>query len=57
MGFREIRTRERITEKDEREYGYLKIKPKTEKPAEELVKECMAFWEQEIMAHRSGVEA
>ena len=34
--FREIRTRERITEQDEKNKEYLKIKPEVERSKEEL---------------------
>ncbi len=36
MGFREIRTRERMTEEDERKQNYKKIKPQSEMSVEEL---------------------
>lgn len=55
--FREIRTRERITEEDRRrmeeeerrqleEHGYLSIKPETEITE----KECMEFWNNLFMS-------
>ena len=55
--FREIRTRERITEEDRRrleeeerrqleEHGYLSIKPETEM----TVEECMDYWNNIFMS-------
>lgn len=51
MRFREIRTSEKLTEKDEKDYGYLKIKPEGElanMSVEEARKICEDFWKAEF---------
>ena len=52
MRFREIRTSEKLTEKDEqKEYGYLKIKPEGElanMSVAEARKICEDFWKAEF---------
>lgn len=53
--FREIRTRERITEKDrieeERNKNYLKIKPSPE--FDMTVEECKNFWDEMLNSMRA----
>lgn len=52
MRFREVRTRERITDLDERrkdeKNNYLKIKPEVELSTVELLKMCNDIWKAEI---------
>lgn len=50
--FREIRTSEKITEKDQknsdRELGYMKIKPEKLLTTKELMEEVNKFWDEEF---------